>query len=338
MNYQSEVKNLTGSVARLKNKNILIVGDVGLDEYVIGSVKRISPEAPVPVVQVEEESSRLGLSANVAQNVSALGGNPYLLAVIGQDPGGEELKRLLLQENVKSDFLVIDKKRPTTRKLRVMAQHHHIVRVDYEKKQFISSEVQNALMSRAHDLISKCDAVIIQDYAKGVLGEAVIQDIIKLAKKNSKLVTVDPHSSTPLPYYRGADLMTPNLDEASALTGSTESIHTEVVVEKMGAILMDKIATQRMVITRGKDGMSLFEGGSHSQIPTFARKVFDVTGAGDTVIATLTLALSAGLSLRESCLLGNFAAGVVVGKVGCVPCSSDELNSFIQGIISSGAF
>jgi len=319
---------------RLKNGRVLIVGDVGVDEYVLGQVRRISPEAPVPVVEVESEEARLGLSANVAQNVSSLGGEPLLLGVIGADACGDLLRRLLAEAQVSSDNLIVDQSRPTTRKLRVMVQNHHIVRVDYERRQFLSKEFEKLVISRVRELMPTLSSVIIQDYAKGVISENLAQAVIQEAKANKKPVLVDPHRTTPLSYYRGADLMTPNYDESVALSGEPadelrlDSEH----LNRVGRKILDGMNASQLVITRGKDGMRLFEGGRVTDLPTFARQVFDVTGAGDTVIAALALAWGAGFPLAQACALANFAAGVVVGKVGCVPCHTSELIDYMQTV------
>jgi rfaE bifunctional protein kinase chain/domain len=316
----------------LENRKVLIVGDIGVDEYVMGDVRRISPEAPVPVVEVSKEEVRLGLSGNVAQNISSLGGTPILISVVGRDGAAEQLRDLLKKANVDPAHLVIDSSRPTTRKLRVMVANHHIVRVDYEHRQFLNSDLEQQILERVRTSLKVVCAVIIQDYAKGVISESLVQEIIKVSKAAGKKVLVDPHRTTPINYYRGADLMTPNYDEAVALSGeSTDELRPDSEhLNRIGRKLMDGIGSDRMVITRGKEGMRILENGNAYDIPTFARQVFDVTGAGDTVIATLALAWGSGFPLDHACALGNYAAGVVVGKVGCVPCSKAELLTYIS--------
>jgi D-glycero-beta-D-manno-heptose-7-phosphate kinase len=318
----------------IKNKKILIVGDVGIDEYVIGEVNRISPEAPVPVLDVAEQSTRLGLSANVAQNITSLMSTPYLLSVVGKDATANQLKELCKQEKVDTSGLIEDESRPTTRKLRVMAQHHHIVRVDYEHRKFLSSAVEKNLLERAAELIPKVDGVILQDYAKGIFSENVAQKLIKLARDKEKRILVDPHRTTPLRYYRGADLIKPNFAEALALAKMTEDdLHAN---KNLLAEVVRTITEQgnfgRVVVTRGKHGMTIYENGQLSQVPTFARDVFDVTGAGDTVIASLALGWVSGYNLAEAALLANAAAGVVVAKIGCVPCHFEEAKSALENL------
>lgn len=324
---------------KMTGQKLVIVGDVGVDEYVIGNVRRISPEAPVPVVEVQSQMKRLGLSTNVAQNVAGLGSEALLVSVVGKDTTADELRSILNENGVSSDHLIVDPSRPTTRKLRVMAQNHHVVRVDYEQRQFIQGEVAEQVVRKAEALMSKADGLIIQDYAKGVLSETVCQQLIKSARGLGKKIMVDPNRNTPIAYYRGADIMTPNHDEALQLAGiSVDDLRgvSDSMME-VGEALMKGIQSKTMIITRGKDGMSLFQNGKGHRIPTFAREVFDVTGAGDTVIAALALGWVGGLTLDQACVLANYAAGVVVGKVGCVPCSLDELKEYILACTSNTA-
>lgn len=332
----------------LKGREVLIVGDVGLDEYVLGPVRRISPEAPVPVVEVETEESRLGLAANVAQNVASLGGTARLIAVVGQDGAAGTLRGLLKKAGVGSDHLVVDHERPTTRKLRVMVQNHHIVRVDYEHRKFLSREVEDAVLKQVRELIGTCAAVIIQDYAKGVVSDRLVSEVVAMARKAGKRVLADPNPKTPLKTYRGVDVMTPNYDEAVGLSGigSDDLRRDPAFLDKVGERLMEVCESQQMVITLGKDGMRIFDksGASDSDtsdgvvnLPTNAKQVFDVTGAGDTVIAALALAWGSGFSLPQACALANYAAGVVVGKVGCVPCPVSELVEAIDDSLAHQA-
>jgi len=333
-------QHLIKELDKIKGKKILIVGDVGLDEYVIGSVRRISPEAPVPIVEVTEEDKRLGLASNVAANVASLGGEAMLVGVVGNDDTAEIFSEQLNRNKCSSDYLIVDEDRPTTRKLRVIAGQHHIVRVDFERKKFITDQVADRLLAKVQDLIGSCDGVILEDYAKGVLTAEVIKSVIDIAHKKGKLVSLDPNRTTPVDLYAGADYFTPNTDEAIALSelklddlrSPSDSLH------EVGASLLKRLNAKGIIVTRGKDGMSAFtkDGPTAGQhFPTFARSVFDVTGAGDTVIATLTMALTAGLGLEDSCLLSNYAAGVVVGKIGCVSTTPKELREYITSHSSS---
>lgn len=329
----AEVKGrLVDDVKKLAGRKLLILGDVGLDEYVLGEVRRISPEAPVPVLEVDSQDMRLGLAANVAQNVTALGGVPYLISVVGRDSGADRLRELFQAKGVSTDYLIEDLERPTTRKTRVMAKHHHLVRVDYESRKFLSPEAEAKTVKMIERVLPDVDAVILEDYAKGLLSETLMKDLIRLCRAHAKPIFVDPHRSNAADFYRGVDLIKPNFDEALALSGlSYDDLRdSPSKVNQIGQVLLERTGARRLIVTRGKDGMILFEDGKVVQVPTYARQVFDVTGAGDTVIATLALALSAGIPAEEAAVLANFAAGVVVGQVGCVPCSSAELIAYIR--------
>ncbi len=316
----------------LPKVRLVVVGDIGLDEYVLGDVRRISPEAPVPVLEVQSQDSRLGLAANVAQNVASLGGEALLVAVVGADAAADMLRAKLKQSEVSPEHLIVDASRPTTRKLRVMSGPHHIVRVDYEHKQYLSAAVENQLVAKVIALLGRADGVVIEDYAKGVFSESSLQTIIKAAHAEKKKVFVDPHRSTPAKYYSGADVITPNREEAIALSGVDydEIRASKDFILELGQALRERTNVVHPIITRGKDGMSLFLDGETVHMTTLARQVFDVTGAGDTVIAALAIAYLGGFTLPEACVFGNVAAGVVVGKVGCVPCTRAEMLDYIQ--------
>ncbi len=323
-------------IGDLRGRQVLILGDVGVDEYVLGQVRRISPEAPVPIVEVENEETRLGLAGNVAQNVASLGGVPVMISAVGQDACAEQLRSLLKQAGVSPAYLVVDDSRPTTRKLRVMVQNHHIVRVDYEQRRLIPEQIENAILHQVIELLPQVSNVIIQDYAKGVITERLVKEVVRLAHAQGKMVLVDPNSKTPLGIYRGADVMTPNYDESIALSGvKIDELRAQSdALNQIGQKLMHEVGASQMVITRGKEGMRLFEKNQVTDMPTYARQVFDVTGAGDTVIAALALAWGPHFTLEQACAFGNFAAGVVVGKVGCVPCRIDELMHYIQSRVA----
>lgn len=328
----NEKELILKQIPLLKGKKILIVGDVGLDEYVLGEVRRISPEAPVPVLEVQEEDMRLGMAANVAQNVVSLGGEALLFSVVGQDTGANLLRELFLKNNISWEYMIVDNTRPTTRKTRVMAKHHHIVRVDYELKKYLSTETENRLIAAVEKHIEKADCVIIEDYAKGVISRNAVEKISAICKKHQKKIMVDPHRDNAGAFYQGVDLIKPNYDEAVIMAGLdfNELRDNPNKVVEVGRALQKITGAKEIVLTRGKDGMTIFSGQDITEVPTFARKVFDVTGAGDTVIAALALGLVSGLSLVHSCVLANYAAGVVVGKVGCVPCEIPELQEYIQ--------
>lgn len=322
------------NIQGLQGREVLIVGDVGLDEYVLGQVRRISPEAPVPVLEVDNEEIRLGLSANVAQNVASLGGVPRLVSVVGKDGTADALRGLLSQSGVSPEHLVVDSSRPTTRKLRVMSQNHHLVRVDYEHRQFMNSEVEQAVLQQVAAVVPHAAAVVIQDYSKGVVSERLVQEVVRLSHAHGKKVLVDPHRATPVGTYRGVDLFKPNYEESLALSGiAADDLRKDpMLIDRVGQKLMEIVGCKQVVLTRGKEGMRLFENDGVVDLPTNAKEVFDVTGAGDTVIAALALGWGSGFTLEQSCALANFAAGVVVGKVGCVPCAVDELLEAVREV------
>jgi len=331
---------LIESIPKLAGRQVLVVGDVGIDEYVMGEVRRISPEAPVPVLEVEKSEHRLGLAGNVAQNLTALGAQPHLVSIVGKDASAEHLISLCHQQGVSTEHLLQDPDRPTTSKVRIMAKHHHLVRVDYEKRKYLSADLGIKLLKKIENLLPSVEIVIVEDYAKGVFSPIFFKEVVQLAKKANRRVFVDPHRSNPGDFYSGADLLKPNFDEAVALSGLTYDDlrdSADKVVE-VGRALQKKVGAHDIVMTRGKDGMTIFSGDSITQVPTYARQVFDVTGAGDTVIATLAAGVAAGLPLERACQLANFAAGVVVGQIGCVPCTAQELLAYIESFSSETTY
>ncbi len=311
----------------LKGKKVFIFGDVGIDEYVQGNVTRISPEAPVPVVEVTETSKKLGLSGNVAANVTSLGGEALLFSVVGQDSNAENLKQLLESKGISTAHLMSDDSRETTTKLRIMSGQHHVVRVDYENKSPLSPEFFSTFDRQIEEGISQCDSVIIQDYAKGQINAHSSQKIIALAAQYNKKVIVDPYRSTPLSVYNGAHFMTPNRDEAFELAKQIPKPEIWRDVDRIGPEIMKTIQSPQMVITLGAEGVKVFDQGEVFHLPTFARKVFDVTGAGDTVIAAFSLGVAAGWNIQETAYLANVAAGVVVAQVGAVACDLKEIQA-----------
>ena len=290
-----------------------------MDEYIRGDVVRISPEAPVPVVDVKARDQKLGLSANVAANVQSLGGDPLLFSVIGGDSNGESLKTLLRERNISTQSLVEDSRRGTTKKLRIMSSHQHIVRVDFESKKSVHPEILLQNQDQLLKALDECHCVVIQDYDKGLVNRESCQKLIRWSKEKNKPVLVDPHRRTPLEIYEGARLMTPNRDEALELARQIPKPGIWGNLDAIGFEFMNILKSPQMVVTLGDQGMKLFDGENVSTLPTFARQVFDVTGAGDTVIAAFALAFCAGWSLEEGGILANLAAGIVVGQVGLWP-------------------
>jgi D-glycero-beta-D-manno-heptose-7-phosphate kinase len=308
-----------------KGKKVMVVGDVGIDRYTIGTVERISPEAPVPIVLVQEEKLKLGLAANVADNITALGGIPLLIGVVGKDREAHDFKELLRLRKISGSYLIMDSSRRTALKERVVSESQQLLRVDYETLYSISASTEKQILKKIHLLLPEVDAIIVEDYAKGLLTENLCRSIFSLAKKAKKLIAVDPNLKTPLEYYREATLLTPNTKEAEYLSGI--SIRNEESLRQAGFIILKSTLAKFVVITRGKDGMAIFTRGSSEVrlIPTYTREVFDVSGAGDTVISVLMLALVSGATIEEASILGNLAAGVEVGKRGTATVSPQEI-------------
>jgi rfaE bifunctional protein kinase chain/domain len=305
------------------NKKIAVIGDMMLDSYTWGDVKRISPEAPVPVVEVKDEFNRFGGAANVAYNILKLGGIPYPVGVIGSDIYGDIFLSLLSKAEITSEGLVIDSKRPTTAKIRVIASDQHLVRIDKESKESVTREVQNKIYQAILKNIDQLDGIILQDYNKGVLTPSLIKKIITLANRKKKLITVDPKFNNFFS-YKNVTVFKPNRKEAEDVLGI--KIKDEKGVNDAGAKLLSKLNAKYILLTLSEEGIAVFEKGKPARrMPTKARKVADVSGAGDTVISTLTIALSAGADIMEATYLANYAGGLVCEEVGIVPIELDVL-------------
>ncbi|MFH0990652.1 MAG: D-glycero-beta-D-manno-heptose-7-phosphate kinase [bacterium] len=308
---------LESILERCSGKKIAVIGDVMLDRYIWGSVARISPEAPVPVVEVESESTRLGGASNVANNIASLGGIPVMIGVVGNDEAGKELQRLIESGGFPSEGIVIDASRPTTVKTRVIAHHQHVVRVDKEVKREIEGPIKEKVIDALKRMISSVDAVILEDYNKGMIVKDLIPEMIDLALKNGKIITVDPKFNNFFEYKK-VTVFKPNRNETEAALGCR--LNNTQSVERSGFELLKRLEAENVLLTRGEDGMSLFENNAEVvHVETQARQVADVSGAGDTVISTLTMALAAGSTIREAASLANFAGGIVCGEVGIVP-------------------
>ncbi len=313
----------------LKGQKVLIIGDVMLDHYVIGAVERISPEAPVPVVQVTEEKYLLGGAGNVARNISALGGDPHLTGFVGADEEGRVFNRLCADSGIACSLYESDD-RPTTKKTRVMAHNQQMVRVDREKTVDYSVPIMDRLFNFLEREICDYKVVILSDYGKGTLSQSFFDRFWKLLeeKKHKPHVLVDPKTVN-YDRYRSVSLLTPNSKEAGEGAGMVVKDRADVL--EAGRRLFDRLNPDHLLITLGGDGMALFESKNVvKHVPTFARKVFDVTGAGDTVIATLGLGLASGLDPLTSAVLANYAAGIVVGQVGAATASVEELADAVR--------
>ncbi len=302
---------------------MLVVGDVMLDEFIWGKVARISPEAPVPVVEVTDQSFHLGGAGNVARNIRALGGMATLAGVVGRDAAGERLKEALAAAGIDSLLAVSDTGRPTTVKTRIVAHNQQVVRADRESATEIPDGVEDAIVEGARRAVASCQALVVSDYQKGVVTARLLKRLLPLARRRGLPVLVDPKVRH-FPLYKRVALVTPNQSEAEQATGLRIRGPADLV--EAGRTLLRRLECRAVLITRGEQGVSLFERGRRPvHIPTSAREVFDVTGAGDSVIATLALALCAGARLPEAAALANYAAGVVVGKLGTASASPAEV-------------
>ncbi len=310
---------------------ILVVGDIGVDKYTKGRVGRISPEAPVPVVEVFEQWNKLGLAANVSDNLQSLGVASTICGVIGDDPNANVLEDLLEESKLSTWGVVRCSERMTTFKERVVTSTQQICRVDYETTTNLIPESRNSLIHRVSEFIEKHSALILEDYGKGLFGKDFCSEIISLAKKHNKFIAVDPSRITPPEFYKGVHLLKPNQVESERMAHLLG--YSEKDTATIAKILIDKLELEKIIITLGSEGMAILDtkaSGKLQLIPTVAREVFDVSGAGDTAISAITAALGCGATLEEAAWVGNCAAGVVVGKKGTALVSVDELREFHQ--------
>ncbi len=320
--------NILEIIREFKNKKILVIGDLILDHYIWGKVNRISPEAPVPVVEVGRESFLLGGAANVAHNIGSLGGEVAVIGINGRDIAGKTLVSMMEQKGVDCNGIFVSN-RPTTVKTRVIAHNQQVVRFDREDSKNVEGKILKGIVKYINSIFRSYDAIIISDYKKGMVSAELIRSILdkSKAKKSATartgiFIAVDPKIGN-FSFYRGVSLITPNVKEASS--SSNIEIKDEKTLLAAGRILKKKLGCKAVLITRGKDGMSLFEKNKVTHIPTVAKKVYDVTGAGDTVISAFTLAYAAGASMEEAAVIANHAAGIVVGEVGTAVATPEEL-------------
>lgn len=309
---------------RASHPRILVIGDLMIDHYLWGGCERISPEAPVQVVDISRETTVLGGAGNVINNLVVLGSNVCVAGVIGNDESGEELRAMLEELGVSCEGLIIQNDRKTSKKSRIVASNQQILRYDRESKESISNESVQAVITYVSSVINECDVVILSDYGKGVITDSLAQGIIQSARKLGKKVLVDPKGKD-YTKYRGAYLLTPNKKEASEATGIT--INDESSLRAALLQLKDTCDLECSMITLSEDGIAI-DDGSMRRFPTVAREVFDVTGAGDTVIASLSFALSCGMSIDESAQFSNRAAAVVVGKIGSATVTLEEIEEY----------
>ena len=312
---------------------ILVVGDLMLDHYLWGSCERISPEAPVQVVDIQKETTVLGGAGNVINNLLAMGAKVNVLSVIGDDSNGEELLEMLENSGADASQLVKQEGRHTSKKSRVIAVHQQIIRYDSESKNDISEKSENELLEKFEKEVSKIDALLLSDYGKGVLTDGLTCKLIEIAKKHGKFILVDPKGKD-YSKYKGATLITPNKKEA--IEATNVDIKDEKSLYEAGELLRKSLELDYAVITLSEDGMAIF-GDEVIKVPTVAREVFDVTGAGDTVLASFGYALSCGLDIKDSALFATSAAAVVVGKLGSATVSLDEIDMYEHSLRSGVA-
>ncbi len=313
----------------LAGKSVLIVGDLILDHCLWGSVERTTPEAPVPIVRHERDTWGLGGAANVAHNITSLGGKAFLVGTIGRDEAGAQMRELLQKAGIDTSGVLCVEGRPTTLKTRVMSMGQQLLRIDREETTPLDDKITDKLVASVRRQARKCGAVLLSDYAKGALGSDVISASLAEAHRLGVPVLVDPKGQD-YSKYRGADLLTPNLREATLAVGY--SIQNDADLERAGRLLMKKCDLKALVITLGPEGMAILRPARRVvRIPARAREVFDVSGAGDTTIATLTLGLAAGLPLDDAAALANHAGGIVVGKLGVAAVTPQELKNAVTG-------
>ncbi|MDD5156033.1 MAG: D-glycero-beta-D-manno-heptose-7-phosphate kinase [Candidatus Omnitrophica bacterium] len=336
------MKKLKNIISRFNKAKILVIGDLILDEYIWGQVERISPEAPVPVVWADRRTYVPGGAANVASNIRGLDAKVCLLGAVGSDANAKTLLSELKKRGIGTAGIFVEPKRHTTVKTRVIAGHQQMVRVDWEHTHALTAKLNSGIISFIRRNLDNFDAVIIEDYGKGVVNSSLLEEVIRLSHKDKKVVTVDPKEEN-FQYYRGVTSITPNRKELEnairnlRIKDKTNSFHvhddrldTDKDIDLAASQIVKYLNLGSMLVTLGENGMRLFEkSGRTTHIPTVAQEVFDVSGAGDTVIATFTLSLSCDATSLEAAHIANFAAGIVVSKLGTAVTSRKELSERI---------
>jgi len=316
---------LEAVVARFAGRRVAVLGDCMLDRYLWGHVERISPEAPVPVVEIERESSTLGGAGNVAANLRALGAEPLLLGVVGEDDDGRRLLDDFAVRGLDTGGVVKDAARPTTVKTRIVAHAQQVVRADRESRADLADDALARLLAIVERELPGCEGLVVSDYGKGVVHPGTLGPALGAARRAGIAVSVDPKESH-IDAYRGVSILTPNQHEAGWVQG--RRVVDEESLMEAGWGLQRRLDAAAVLVTRGAQGMSLFErGGRYTYLPTVAREVYDVTGAGDTVVSVVALALAAGADFPSACLLANHAAGIVIREVGTATCSREQLRA-----------
>ena len=317
-----EVKNKKLSIIdKFKQKKIGVIGDLMLDQFIWGDVERISPEAPIPVVFVKKETFVPGGAGNTANNIAALGGDVYVVGLVGSDLAAEQLIQEFKKREINIAGILKDKNRPTIQKIRVVARGQQVVRVDKEKSDCINSQQEREVLDFIASNIKNWDGLVISDYTKGFITKNLTQEIISLAREYDKFIIGDTKPKH-ISFFKNISLITPNYKEAKEITGK-ESL------EEAGKAIQEQLNCN-VLITQGSQGMTLFENNKIKQFPARAREVFDVSGAGDTVVGALALALASGANFEEAAIIANHAAGITVGKIGTTTVSPEELKDSLK--------
>lgn len=318
-------------ISNFAGRSVVVLGDLMLDEFIWGEVRRISPEAPVPVVEVKRESWHLGGAGNVVSNLLELGARACPVGIVGEDEAALMMRNRFAARGAGVASIIADVSRPTTRKTRIVAHSQQMVRADREDRSPIQSDMEERVIAAFNDALDNAAAVIISDYDKGLLTPRLLQHAIKTTQSQNKLVCLDPKIKN-FAHYAGVDVITPNQQEAERASGV--EITGDDSLRLAASRIREMLACKNVLVTRGEHGMSLLDAeGRMTHIPTVAREIYDVTGAGDTVIATLALALVAGARLDEAAIIANHAAGIVVGKVGTATVSCGELLAALQSLV-----
>ncbi len=324
-------KNIDGIFRNAAGKKICIIGDVMLDRYMFGNVTRISPEAPVQVFDLKNVENKLGGSSNVSLNVKTLGAEPYLIGVTGDDEMGELLKSVMKQQGQITDGLITDKSRPTTYKTRVISDSHHLIRIDSESKEDIDKKTEHKILDKLNSIIDDVELIILQDYNKGVLTRHLIKKIIETAGSRKKRVLVDPKFENFFEFKK-TFIFKPNKKEIEDAFGRKSKSAEDL--DDMVGVLLDRLKCKNVVLTLGENGMRIYQKSrgkvNIDSIKTRARKVADVSGAGDTVISTIAYCLAGGADVHTSVFISNIAAGLVVEEVGIVPILKNALLSQVK--------
>jgi len=313
---KAKIEELIKIVNDFKEKKVGVIGDLMLDRFVFGDTERISPEAPVPVVLVENEKIVPGGAGNTANNISSFSSEVFVIGIVGEDREGDLLIKELEKRDINTNGVLRVGQKPTIQKTRIVARGQQIARLDKENLQEVDKEIENRIFGFVTSQIKKWDILVISDYEKGLITPALAEKLVSLANSFRKMVVVDPRPKNAL-FFKNATILTPNQKEALEIAGVLE-------VEKAGRVLQEKLNSY-ILITQGAEGMTLFEKDKVKHFPAKTREVFDVGGAGDTVVAVLSLALACGASFEDASLLANHAAGIVVRKIGTATATTEEL-------------